>query len=151
MTFNHSKTARMFSGSVSILAVWLPLSPSFGPVSQVSQCHGGQSAEQKAACHRHSQVRSPKAQGVHGPQNNWGCLQIVQKYASPALYSSISSTQNQQLENVPMKVHRVILGPVYNKYDEAITTMILSKLFIIHGKAMEILGMVPTPTQPVSL
>ena len=49
-----------------------------------------------------------------------------------------------------MKVHRVILGPVYNKYDEAITTMILSKLFIIHGKAMEILGMVPTPTQPAS-
>ncbi len=49
-------------------------------------------------------------------------------YASPAWSSSLTITLQQQLERVQKRAFRIILGPAYSGYDEALSTLNLPSL-----------------------
>ncbi|MPC73039.1 hypothetical protein E2C01_067355 [Portunus trituberculatus] len=53
-------------------------------------------------------------------------------YASPAWSSSLSSTQQQQLDNMQKEASRVILSPAYTNYNDALTILSLLKLSARH-------------------
>ena len=61
-------------------------------------------------------------------------------YASPAWSSSLTSTQQQQLESVQKRACRIILGPAYTTYDDALSTLSLPRLSARHREALEKLG-----------
>ncbi|MPC85427.1 hypothetical protein E2C01_080202 [Portunus trituberculatus] len=61
-------------------------------------------------------------------------------YAFPAWSPSLSSTQQQQLENVRKRACRVILGPAYTNYNHSLTTLSLPRLFARHREALLKLG-----------
>ncbi|MPC86129.1 hypothetical protein E2C01_080945 [Portunus trituberculatus] len=53
-------------------------------------------------------------------------------YASLVWSSSLTSTQQQQLEDVQKRACRIILGPAYTNYGHALTTLNLSTLASRH-------------------
>ncbi|MPC46361.1 hypothetical protein E2C01_040080 [Portunus trituberculatus] len=61
-------------------------------------------------------------------------------YSSPAWSSSLTSTQQQQLEDVQKRTCRIILDPAYTNYDHALTTLSLPRLSIKHQEALVKLG-----------
>lgn len=61
-------------------------------------------------------------------------------YASPARSSSLTLTQQQQLERVQKRAFRVILGPDYHTYDIALTTLNLPRLSDRHQDALSKFG-----------
>ncbi|XP_063862994.1 uncharacterized protein LOC135102139 [Scylla paramamosain] len=61
-------------------------------------------------------------------------------YASPAWSSSLTHTQQLQLESVQKRACRVILGPAYTTYEEALTNLSLSRITTRHREALEKFG-----------
>ncbi|MPC13054.1 hypothetical protein E2C01_005775 [Portunus trituberculatus] len=61
-------------------------------------------------------------------------------YAVPAWSSSLNLTQRQQLERVQKRAFRVILGPAYRFYKDALTCLSLPRLAIRHQEALEKFG-----------
>ena len=61
-------------------------------------------------------------------------------YASPAWSSSITLTQQHQLERVQKRACRVILGPSYTHYEDALATLCLPSLSSRHREALEKFG-----------
>ena len=61
-------------------------------------------------------------------------------YASPAWSSSLTRTQQQQLESVQKRACRVILGAAYTTYEDALTTLSLPSLSSRHREALEKFG-----------
>ncbi|XP_063860409.1 carnitine O-palmitoyltransferase 2, mitochondrial-like isoform X2 [Scylla paramamosain] len=61
-------------------------------------------------------------------------------YASPAWSSSLTQTQQLQLESVQKRACRVILGPAYTTYEEALNTLKLSRLSTRYSEALEKFG-----------
>ena len=51
-------------------------------------------------------------------------------YASPAWSSSLNTSQMQQLERIQKRACKIILGPAYTTYDDALTTLCLPRLNI---------------------
>lgn len=61
-------------------------------------------------------------------------------YGSQAWSSSLNLTQKQQLERVQKRACKIILGPDYNGYDNALSTLSLSKLSQQHQEALHKFG-----------
>ncbi|XP_063856390.1 GTPase Obg-like [Scylla paramamosain] len=61
-------------------------------------------------------------------------------YASPAWSSSLTQTQQLQLESVQKRACRVILGPAYTTYEEALNTLKLSRLSTRYSEALKKFG-----------
>ncbi|XP_063852301.1 uncharacterized protein LOC135095411 isoform X1 [Scylla paramamosain] len=61
-------------------------------------------------------------------------------YAFPAWSSSLTHTQQLQLESEQKRACRVILGLAYTTYEEALTTLGLSRLSTRHREALEKFG-----------
>ena len=61
-------------------------------------------------------------------------------YASPAWSSSLTLTQQLQLERVQKRAFRVILGPEYTHYEDALATLCLPSLSNRHREALEKFG-----------
>ena len=61
-------------------------------------------------------------------------------YASPAWSSSLNLTQRQQLERVQKRAFRVILGPAYRSYEDALTCLSLPRLASRHQEALDKFG-----------
>ncbi|XP_063877111.1 uncharacterized protein LOC135109616 isoform X2 [Scylla paramamosain] len=61
-------------------------------------------------------------------------------YASPVWSSSLTQTQQLQLESVQKRACRVILGPAYTTYEEALNTLRLSRLSTRYREALEKFG-----------
>ena len=61
-------------------------------------------------------------------------------YASPAWSSSLTCTQQQQLESVQKRACRIILGAAYTTYAAALTTLSLPSLSSRHREALEKFG-----------
>ena len=61
-------------------------------------------------------------------------------YASPAWSSSLNLSQQLQLERVQKRACRVILGPAYINYDNALTTLSLRRLSSIHQEVLHTFG-----------
>ncbi|MCP5014880.1 MAG: hypothetical protein GY938_06290, partial [Ketobacter sp.] len=62
-------------------------------------------------------------------------------YASPAWSSSINVTQKRQLERVQKRACRIILGQSYLNYENALTTLNLPNLTVLHLDALKRFGM----------
>ena len=61
-------------------------------------------------------------------------------YGSQAWSSSLNLTQKQQLERVQKRACKIILGPDYNGYDNALSTLSLSKVSQLHQEALHKFG-----------
>ena len=61
-------------------------------------------------------------------------------YASPAWSSSLSLTQQLQLERVQKRACRTILGQAYTHYEDALSTLCLPSLSSMHRAALEKFG-----------
>ncbi|MPC28547.1 hypothetical protein E2C01_021756 [Portunus trituberculatus] len=61
-------------------------------------------------------------------------------YASPVWSSSLTCTQQQQMENVQKRACRIILGPAYTDYDHALCTLDLPTLATRHQAALVKMG-----------
>ena len=57
-------------------------------------------------------------------------------YASPAWSSSLTVTQRRQLERIQKRATRLILGPGYSGYQDALTTLGLSTIEAKHQQAL---------------
>lgn len=57
-------------------------------------------------------------------------------YASPAWSSSLTLTQQQQLERVQKRAFRVIMGPAYRDYEHALSHLSLPRLSARHREAL---------------
>ena len=60
-------------------------------------------------------------------------------YASPP-WSSLFNLTQQQLRKVKKRARKVILGPAYNDYDNALATSSLSRLTVRHEEALSKFG-----------
>ncbi|MPC88816.1 hypothetical protein E2C01_083736 [Portunus trituberculatus] len=61
-------------------------------------------------------------------------------YAHPAWSSTLNLTQRQQLERVQKRAFRVILGPFYRSYEDALTCLSLPRQATRHQEALEKFG-----------
>ncbi|KAK3855453.1 hypothetical protein Pcinc_038150 [Petrolisthes cinctipes] len=61
-------------------------------------------------------------------------------YASPVWSSSLNKSQQQQLEKVQKRAYRVILGPAYTSYNNALTTLSLPRLTAMYEQALSKFG-----------
>ena len=61
-------------------------------------------------------------------------------YASPAWSSSLNATQLHRLERVQKRACRVILGPAYDNYDAALTSLSLPSLAERYNQALTVFG-----------
>ncbi|XP_045109284.1 uncharacterized protein LOC123503510 [Portunus trituberculatus] len=61
-------------------------------------------------------------------------------YASPVWSSSLTYTQQQQLEDVQKRAYRIILGPAYTDYDHSLSTLDLPTLVTRHQAALVKMG-----------
>ena len=57
-------------------------------------------------------------------------------YASPVWSSSLTLTQKQRLERIQKRACRIILGPAYDGYDRALSTLSLPRLSERHREAL---------------
>ncbi|MPC80310.1 hypothetical protein E2C01_074887 [Portunus trituberculatus] len=68
------------------------------------------------------------------------CILPKLMYASTVWSSSLTCTQQQQLENVQKRACRIIIGPAYTDYDHALSTLNLPTLATRHQAALIKIG-----------
>ncbi|XP_063886472.1 uncharacterized protein LOC135114506 [Scylla paramamosain] len=118
---------------------------------QASLSHGGRPADLAAACRQHREIRYlqlymlRRLRSLGTPTDELRGVYLTfilpkLMYASPAWSSSLTHTQQLQLESVQKRACRVILGPAYTTYEEALTTLSLSRLSTRHREALEKFG-----------
>ncbi|MPC20006.1 hypothetical protein E2C01_012936 [Portunus trituberculatus] len=85
----------------------------------------------RSAAYKLYMLRKPKSLGTPSDELKGVYLSFILPrlmHASPAWSSCLTSTQQQQLEDVQRRACRIILGLAYTNYDHALTTLSLPRL-----------------------